>query len=301
MKKTYISVDGKAKPVRRMYVSVDGKAKLVRRVYGSVNGQAKIIYDTCVVSYVYDNNYIDHTTVSATERVATGSKATKRDGKHWYKSNGTEWDFNTQLTGDVTLYEAVYQDADDVTFDGSHYVPTDVVVPKSQGDFRGSCTISSVTAQQRLMSIWGTPAIEIYVDSSKKWNVGVGENTGSVRWGLRGNEAFAAVAGTGMAFRLNPYAVNTSGTTGYSQMWADNASPNDGQWHALGITLTSTPSAVLCIGGSQRATDTNFRGVIRYINFAGGNMTPKKRIKGGTTVQGFYNSSTKKFYPLVAH
>ena len=296
-KKAYVSVSNQAKLTRKLYVSVNGQAKPVKRAYCSVGGQAKIFYDTAVVSYVDDTGYTNNTTVSATERIAVGSHATQRNSKRWYKSDGTEWNFsNDTVTGDITLYEAVYQTRTSVTFDGSHYVATDVKLAINSWDQRGACTPSDITVQRRVFGIRGNPTVEMYINGSGYWNVGVGNNSSSITWSAAANKVKAAT-NTRLSWRFN---LATSSTK-YFQLWQGSQSA---VWASVTAINSVTANTGFAIGWTNNKTDKPFKGTIEYINFTAGGSTDGsfdsyQRIKGGSTVQGFAWNQTHKFYPLV--
>ena len=289
--KCYVSVSGKAKPTRKMYVSVGGKAKLVKRAYMSVGGKAKIFYDTVVVSYVNDNGYTNNTTVSSTERIGRGCKATKKDNKTWYKSDGPVFDFNTAVTSNLTLYEAVYTGIDNVTFDGSHYCPTDVKIPKSEMDLRMyPCYASDITVQRRVFSMRGTPTVEMYINGSGYWNYGIGNTYSGVSWSVRPNNVKAKV-NERMWWRLN-----ISGDNHYNQTWTDSAS--GGNWASVTALSQSTSSSTVTIGGVYDKSDKPFKGTLPALTGTNIAFDCYQRKKGGSTVQGYAYNQTHKFYPL---
>ena len=299
-KKAYISSSDKAKLTRKLYVSVNGQAKPVKRAYCSVGGQAKIFYDTAVVSYIDDNGYTNNTTVSATERIAVGSHATQRNSKRWYKSDGTEWNFtNDTVSGDITLYEAVYQTRSSVTFDGSHYVPTDVKLNINSWDQRGACTPTNIASQRRTFSVAGNRVIEMYINGSGYWNVGVGNSQSSVQWSAASNKVKAAVNAR-LSWRFN---LATSSTK-YFQLWQGSQSA---VWSSVTAVSSAALNSGINIGYSLFDPDASgkpFIGTIEYINFGAGGSTDGQfdayqRIKGGSTVQGFAWNKTHKFYPLA--
>lgn len=290
--KTYVSVGGKAKLTRKMYVSVGGKAKPVKRVYVSVGGKAKIAYDTVVVSYVNDNGYTNNTTVSSTERIAKHSKATKKDNKHWYKSDGTEWNFNDEVTSDLTLYEAVYSSISLVTMDGSHYVPTDVKINRADFDIRGfNMTPSDITVQRRVFSIYGNPTVEMYINGSTYWNYGLGNSSSNITWSARSNNVKAKL-NEKMWFRIN-----LTGSNHYSQVWTNSST--GGSWANVTAVTQNTTNAALAIGWSLRKGDLPFKGTMGQLDFNGKQFNPYQRKKGGSTVQGYVYNQTNKFYPLT--
>lgn len=289
--KTYVSVSSKAKNIRKAYCSVNGQAKPIKRIYASVGGQAKIIYDTVVVSYVNDNGLINNSTVSSSERIARHSKATKKDNKHWYKSDGTEWNFDTGVDSSITLYEAVYSSISTVTMDGSHYVPTDVKINRDHFDIRGyNMTPSDITVQRRVFSIYGNPTVEMYINGSTYWNYGLGNSSSNITWSARSNNVKAKL-NEKMWFRIN-----LTGSNHYSQVWTNSST--SGSWASVTAVTQNTTNAALAIGWSLRKGDKPFKGTMGQFDFSGIQFNPYQRKKGGSTVQGYACSSNNKFYPL---
>ena len=297
--KTYVSVNNQAKNIRKAYCSVNGQAKPIKRIYASVGGQAKIIYDTVVVSYVNDSGYINNSTISSSERIARHSKATKLNNKHWYKSDGTEWNFDTAVDSNLTLYEAAYVSISATTFDGSHYVQTDIKPKVSNWDCRGSATPTNIGTQRRIFSVYNTPVIEMYINGSGYWNVGVGNNGSSVTWSAASNKVKATVNHR-MSFRFN---LSTSSTK-YLQIWQDNYPSSNGNWSSCtAINQSTTANNGMLIGYSTFDPDAKnkpFIGTIETISWTGDALRPYKRNKGGSTVQGFVADSNSKFYALRA-
>lgn len=297
-KKTYVSVGSKAKLTRKWYCSVGGKAKLVKRVYASVGGKAKLVYDTAVITYIKDNSYTNNTTVYKTERIAIGSKATKVDSLHWYKSDGTEWNFNSAVTGNMTLYEAVYTDISTVTFDGSHYVPTDYY-PSSRNDrdFRTQCFCSAATdtTERVVFGCYGSPMIVFVKNPSKQWSGSLGNNTSSPNY----NQGALVAVKQNETCDLR---MNLTSNNHYMQIWTDSNRPSNGNYKGVFEVTQSGSTKRFCIGWVEGAPShwLPFVGKISYVSTTNVRFNPKKRIKGGTTVNGFARNDTNKFYPLVS-
>lgn len=293
--KTYVPVGGKAKLTRKMYVSVGGKAKPVKRVYVSVGGKAKIAYDTVVVSYVNDNGYTNNTTVSSTERIAKHSHATKKDNKTWYKSDGTVFDFNTAVTSNLTLYEAVYSAISIVTFDGSHYVPTDIKVNRSDMDlsvYPCYCTAATDTTERVVFGFYGTPAVILVKNPSKKWSASLGNNTSNMNWDQGALIAVKQNERSWFRLKLN-------GSDHFLQTWTDSSS--SGNWRSVFQITQNTTNKNFCIGWCEGAPShwLPFKGTIGGVSTASIGFDCYQRKKGGSTVQGYAHNGTHKFYPLV--
>lgn len=296
----YSSQSSKAKPTKVAYCSIGGQAKRIKRVYGSVGGKAKIIYDTATVKYIKDNGYTNNTTVTYTEVIGKGCLIPQKDNLHWYKADGTEWNFSTdRIQADVTLYEAVYSGITAVTFDGSHYVPTDVKLNINSWDQRGTCTPSDITPQRRTFSVAGNRVVEMYINGSGYWNVGVGNSQSSVKWSAASNKVKAA-KNTQMSWRFN---LATSSTK-YFQLWQGSQSA---VWSSVTAVSSTALNSGINIGYSlfdPDAAGKSFKGTIGYLSFTAGGSTDGtfqsyKRVKGGSTVEGFRWTGNSKFYPLT--
>lgn len=291
--KTYISINKKAKQIKQLYCSIDGKAKRIKKLYGSVDGEAKVIYDTVTVMYVRDNGTTDSTDY-VFKYIGKGTKAERLDGLHWYRSDGTEWDFSKPVNSTMILYEAVYKAIDFVTFDGNHYVPTDIKIPRTEMDIdMYPLYATDVASQRRVFAIRGTPTVEMYVNGDGYWNHGIGNNASSIRWSARANNVKAKV-NERVWFRLN-----LTGSNHYSQVWSDSA--GSGSWSDVGAMTQNTTTANLVIGGVEGKVSGTlpFKGRLPKLGFVEYSCDCYKRTKGGTTVEGYVWSQTKKFYPLV--
>ena len=289
--KTYVSVGGKAKPIRKLYVSVGGKAKPVKRLYGSVGGKAKIIYDTVVVTYKSDNKSASPTT--STERIGKGCLATKKDSKRWYKSDGTEWNFNTAVTSDITLYQTVYIKDSKLSFNGSQYVEYSAIknIPSNQVDFHLDMEVTNTTAPTNnrgsyFLGIWnGSPNTTgftlLFSGAGDGRHPETWQNVNNtIYWGDPKATDLSIRTGT-WYWRLN---LRPAEQNNFMQVWQPNGP--QGAWYAATKRMPANLSGTLYIGGMPGESTAGLRGNFQRLYTDVYDLYPYRKITNGTTTYG---------------
>lgn len=291
--KTYVSVGGKAKPIRKLYVSVGGKAKPVKRLYGSVGGKAKIIYDTVVVTYKSDNKSASPTT--STERIGKGCLATKKDSKRWYKSDGTEWNFNTAVTSDITLYQTVYIQDSKLSFNGNQYVEYSAIsnIQSNQVDFHMDIEVTSTSVpsggngEVYFLSIWhGSPKttgfLLLFSNSGDGRHPETWQNVNdSISWG--DPKATDLSIRTGVWYwRLN---LRPAEQYNYMQVWQPNGP--QGAWYQASKRMPTNTSGKLYICGMPGEKSKGLIGNFQRLYTDGTyDLYPYRKITNGATTYG---------------
>lgn len=288
--RTHVSVNGKAKPARRIYCSVGGKAKLVKRIYGSVGGKAKIVYDTVVVT-VYNNN-IQKTQI-AQFRVAKHCKCEPEVptslGNYFLKSDGTVLSGtirNFTPTADTTLYYHYYVQQSSISFNGSQGVRfTNFVINSDDLDLRISYEVTSTASSSAtyVCSIWsGNPTygfLYMFSDADDgKHPEGIPNIDNKAYWSNMKATWMSKMTG-GYHTRLN---LRPDEEYNYLQVWEPNGSSG---WFGgtKRFSNSRNTNGNLCIGNANQ-TQTGLIGSVSAMDFrdAKHNFVPYLRYQNSS-------------------
>ena len=290
--KIYVSVSGKAKPTRKLYVSVSNKAKPVKRVYASVGGKAKIVYDTVVVTYKSDNKSASPTT--STERIGKGCKATQKDSVKWYKEDGTEWDFSSAVTSNLTLYKTVYVKQSTLSFNGNQYVEYTAIkdIPSSQADFHLDINVTSTSVPsggdgaQYFMGIWhGSPKTVGFLTLFS--NSGDGRHPETVQ-NVNDTIYWGDPKATDLSIRTGTWywrvCLQPSSQYNYMQVWQPNGP--QGAWYGANKRMPANMKGKLYLGGMPGETGKGLIGNFMHFYTDIYDLYPYIKKYNGTTTYG---------------